>query len=218
MGTATLLFLAMTYTTPWDSYLIHQEIWQYNPGKVIGTFLKIPFEEYFFFIIQTIIGCFFTSYLIIKFKSKQNFPMEINGKNLLFLAGAFALLAGAFIFRNTTENYRYLNLVLFWSLPVLILQWSVGISILFKQWIPWVMGVVSLTGYFWFADSIAISKEIWTFPENTISGIDLFETLPIEEALFFLATNLMVVQGYILFTTVDFKRFKFFGKPIGARS
>jgi len=45
--------LAFVYTTPWDSFLIHQGVWWYSNDNVIGTIFKIPYEEYMFFFLQT---------------------------------------------------------------------------------------------------------------------------------------------------------------------
>lgn len=208
-GTLTLLFLALTYTTPWDSYLIHQEIWTYSPDNVIGTFLKIPFEEFFFFIIQTLTGCFFTSIVLKAAKAPMSSQMNITGKHLSLLAGSLSILFFAFMLVTPHQSYRYLALVSFWATPVLLMQWILGFNILKKNMTSWISSVLVLTIYFCIADSIAIHLQIWTFPSNTISGIQIFGLLPIEEALFFLATNLMVVQGYILFTTVDFSRASF---------
>ncbi len=208
-GTLLLLFLALTYTTPWDSYLIHQNIWQYRPENIIGTFLKIPFEEYFFFIIQTIIGCFLTSYVLFRLGHDQKQKMQLGWSQVTTMAILFSALIVLFIVRNQQEEMRYLNLILFWSLPILILQWSLGLDVLLRHKRTWFLTVGSLTAYFCFADSVAIKKQIWTFPQDTISGINLFGVLPLEEALFFLVTNLMVVQGYILFTAVDFGQFHF---------
>ena len=65
------------------------------------------------------------------------------------------------------------------------------------------------------ADSVAISNGIWFFPEGQSTGWKLYSILPVEEALFFLMTNLMVVQGYILFTQFSKKELpvKLGGRP-----
>ena len=51
-----LVFIAVFYTTPWDSFIIKNGIWFYDQNKIIGTILRIPIEEYFFMIIQTLIA------------------------------------------------------------------------------------------------------------------------------------------------------------------
>ena len=54
------------------------------------------------------------------------------------------------------------------------------------------------TLYLWFADAVAIHLGIWRISETQTLGIE-FGPLPLEEATFFLATNLLVVQGLMLF-------------------
>lgn len=204
-GMGLLLFLAVTYTTPWDSYLIHQRIWSYKPENVMGTFLLIPYEEFFFFVIQTIIGCLFTALILHKTKAPKTLPFSIKTHRIVAFLVMMALLTTAFLFSPIPDHFRYLSLIGVWAIPVLALQWSLGGSSLMHAKGPWLFCVTALTTYFCLADSFAIYKEIWFFPTNTLSGFQL-GVLPIEEALFFLVTNLMVVQGYILFTRVDFRR------------
>lgn len=204
-----LCFLALTYTTPWDSYLIQQNIWTYEPGRVLGTIYYIPFEEYFFFFIQTIIGCLFTSFLFFRLSKKRSNFLEVKPLQWLFAATLFPIGLLLFATVEPSAEWVYLWLIAIWSLPVLCLQWIVGLRVLLIEKKTWCLSVFALCAYFWLADSYAIHKEIWTFPEGTISGLSLFGRLPIEEALFFVVTNLMVVQGYILFTSVDFSRSSF---------
>ncbi len=210
-GMLLLLLLATTYTTPWDSYLIHQNIWSYEPGRVLGTLFKIPFEEYFFFFIQTVIGCCFTAWVLKKTKSSKDHKLQITPWHLgsLFIALSMTIALG--LAWPESSDLRYLALIVFWALPVLFLQWSLGLPVLIKEKKSWMISVLSLTVYFCLADSFAVQQEIWVFPSETISGWKLFNILPIEEALFFLVTNLMVVQGFILFTTVDFSKFQWTG-------
>ena len=45
---------AFVYTTPWDNWLVANEIWTYPPGAVLATVGYVPVEEYAFFVLQTI--------------------------------------------------------------------------------------------------------------------------------------------------------------------
>ena len=53
----------------------------------------------------------------------------------------------------------------------------------------------------WITDSIAISDGIWWISEEFTTGYELplLPNVPIEEATFFVVTNLMCVQGVHLF-------------------
>lgn len=211
IGTLTLAGLALFYTTPWDSYLIQQSIWAYNPGNVLGSFLHIPYEEYFFFLIQTVIACLFLAYLLRPDKVGPLQSMQIRYSTLILFGIFLVALALLFAVTPMSGPYRYLNLILFWATPILGLQWFLGAKTLLLYHRTFLTALIPLTLYFWFADSVAISQKIWFFPEESISGIQLFGILPIEEALFFLVTNMMVVQGYILFTQVDLGKIKVLG-------
>ena len=47
------MLLAVTYTGPWDHYIIEQGVWSYPPGRIIGpTIGNVPLEEYCFMILQ----------------------------------------------------------------------------------------------------------------------------------------------------------------------
>ena len=63
------------------------------------------------------------------------------------------------------------------------------------------LGVAVPTVYLWIIDRIALATGIWHISPTYTTGIALFG-LPIEEALFFLVTNLFVVQGLVLFRWV----------------
>ena len=213
-GGGLLLFLAVSYTTPWDSYLIHEQIWRYEPHRVLGHFLKIPFEEYFFFVIQTLIGCLFTSWLLFR---DQGTSSEISGVEshqriiefcprlclLVFLG--LCLLFGLVTLSFPFLKMRYFQLILFWAMPVVGLQWALGWPFLMEVKRVWWTSISLLTSYFCVVDAIAIQERIWVFPQGTISGFKIFNILPMEEGLFFLLTNTMVVQGYLLFTTLHLK-------------
>jgi lycopene cyclase domain-containing protein len=57
------------------------------------------------------------------------------------------------------------------------------------------------TAYLWAIDWLALRNGIWTLAPAYTTGWTLFG-LPVEEATFFLATNLFVVQGLLLYDWV----------------
>jgi len=206
-GIGLLTFLAVGYTTPWDSYLIKEKIWSYYPENILFTIYRIPIEEYFFFIIQTSIGCLLVAFLLSsQNKNKQNYVLQIGPTQLTLLFFLNTLLFASWFFLSNNPQYLYLKLIVYWSLPVLFLQWSLGSRLLLQNKTTLLKGVGLLTVYFCIADSVALHLQIWFFPENTISGVLFFGILPLEEALFFFVTNIMVVQGYLLFTQLNFRK------------
>jgi lycopene cyclase domain-containing protein len=63
-GLPVVIFLAVTYTGPWDHFIISEGVWGYPPGRIWGpTIGLVPLEEYGFFVLQTT----FTSLLLLLF-------------------------------------------------------------------------------------------------------------------------------------------------------
>lgn len=94
--------------------------------------------------------------------------------------------------------FTYLILEVGWALPILALQWVVGLPELWHARRAWILATLIPTIYLSAADRLALGNGIWTIHADRSTGI-LLGGLPIEEALFFLLTNLMVVQALILF-------------------
>jgi lycopene cyclase domain-containing protein len=109
-------------------------------------------------------------------------------------------LAGAWMLQ--WNSGVYLGLILVWAGPVLALQWVIGASHLWAAKRTWLIGTLVPTLYLWIADRIAIGKGIWSIADAYTTGFHLFG-LPLEEATFFLVTNLLVVQGLLLFLLLE---------------
>jgi lycopene beta-cyclase len=95
-------------------------------------------------------------------------------------------------------HYTYLFLEIVWALPVLALQWGIGWPELWAARRLWFKATLIPTIYLCIADRLAIENGIWTIHAERSTGVHLLG-LPLEEAVFFLLTNLMVVQALILF-------------------
>ena len=53
LGVGVLWVVAVTYTGPWDHFIIEQGVWSYPPGRIIGpTIGNVPLEEYCFMVLQ----------------------------------------------------------------------------------------------------------------------------------------------------------------------
>lgn len=94
-------------------------------------------------------------------------------------------------------HLTYLVFELAWALPVLTLQWLVGGVSLWRARRTLAMAVIFSTLYLTAADGVAISLRIWTLHSDRITGLRL-GGVPVEEAIFFLLTNALVVQSVIL--------------------
>jgi lycopene cyclase domain-containing protein len=198
-GILTLVLLAVTYTTPWDNYLVATKVWWYGEDRVIGTIGYVPIEEYMFFVLQTLftgLFCFFLQKVI---------PLKMDGGNSSLKSVITVIYCGFFllgVYSLTVTSMKYLGLILTWAIPILILQWVIGAQHLIKNAKIFLITFIAPSAYLWIADALAIKWNIWAISEKFTIGIK-FGTLPLEEAVFFLVTNLMVAQGLILFIVME---------------
>lgn len=194
-----IALMALIYTTPWDNYLVFREIWGYGIGRVVGTIGYVPIEEYLFFLLQPILTGLWLSFLLSRNQPLQK-EFSSSLRVLLPIFGAALTITGFLMLR--WDNTLYLGLILAWAVPILTLQWILGTPTLWAMKRIWLLGVIVPTLYLWVADRIAIANGIWHISDKYTTGFQLLG-LPIEEATFFLVTNLLVVQGLLLFLLLE---------------
>lgn len=198
VGVGIVAVIALLYTIPWDNYLIAKEVWMYGEGRVLGHLWLAPVEEYLFILSQPVLTALWASHLSIpdwrggEFRVRQRVA-----------AGMMALaigVVGAAMVLGSPRTF-YLGAILAWAAPVLFLQWVVGAPQLLEARRIVVVGTLVPTLYLWVADWIALSQGIWVLSGRLTTGLSILG-LPIEEATFFLVTNLFVLQGLVLFRWV----------------
>lgn len=202
--------IALSYTTPWDNYLVYREVWAYGDGRVIGTIGYVPIEEYAFFVLQPLLTGL--AYLAISKRSERNRPSthfahsgsaaKRNRRAVLRYGGAAAGLAltAVGVAALSAPRTLYLGLILTWSGPVAAGQWFLyGDRFLNRDWLT---AILLPTFYLWIADRVALAQDIWSISDVYTVGLEPFG-LPVEEALFFLMTNVLVVQGVMMFRGVS---------------
>ncbi len=111
-----------------------------------------------------------------------------------------ATLAGSLMLTGTST--LYLGLILVWVGPVLAGMAWLSAETFWKHRAEWMVSIAVPTVYLWMADRIAIGAGIWYISDRYSLNFDPLG-LPIEEALFFLVTNMMVVQGLMMFLPDD---------------
>jgi lycopene beta-cyclase len=184
--------IAFVYTTPWDNYLVWRGVWGYGPERVIGVVGYVPVEEYLFFVLQPLLTGLWLYRLLPAPARPASGAVRWTGAAMY---GALAVLGVVLLGR---PSGTYLGLILAWAAPVLAGQWAYAGREIWARRRAWALGVAVPTVYLWIADATAIHLDIWRISETYTLGPAL-GPLPLEEAAFFLVTNLLVVQGLILF-------------------
>lgn len=188
--------LAVVVTAPWDSYLIAHGVWRH--GDVLGRLMLVPVEEYAFMVGQSVAAglCLFLTAMrvVVPPPARHGAAARWVGAAVWGLASLAAWAAhGA----PQWSYWFYLTAIIGWFGPLVAAQWALGGDRLLTEWRLRLLGVALPTAYLWIADRIAIGAGAWWInPERTVPLRPF--GLPIEEALFFLVTNLVLVNGLVL--------------------
>ena len=197
-----LMTIAFVYTTPWDNYLIWQGVWDSPPDRILGRVGFVPIEEYLFFLLQPLLAGLWMGTVL---DGRQHVGPDPSGgekerPSSLWrgLAALFALAmatAGALMLR--TPSTFYLGAILAWTGPVFAgMWWFMGPEIWAARRVV-VLSLLPPTLYLWLVDAVALGQGAWAISPIYTTGVGLFG-LPVEEALFFLTTNAMVIFGALL--------------------
>jgi lycopene beta-cyclase len=192
--------LAVVVTAPWDAYLIAHDVWRH--GDVLGRLLRVPAEEYAFMVGQCVAAgllLFLLWHGLLRDRLPP--PAEADGPSARWLgAVAWGLLSVAAWTTHAAPQWShwfYLTAIVGWFGPLIAVQWAVGGDRLVAAGRLRLLGVALPTAYLWMADRIAIGAGAWWIsPDRTLAWRPL--GLPVEEALFFLVTNLVLVNGLAL--------------------
>lgn len=89
-----------------------------------------------------------------------------------------------------------MGLILIWACPFALLTWTLGgLFVLSLPLMSTVTPILVPTLYLWIVDEGALQRGTWAIESGTKLGVTLAGSLEIEEAVFFLATNCLIVFG-----------------------
>lgn len=195
-----IALIALLYTTPWDNYLVYRGVWSYGPDRVWATIGYVPIEEYLFFVLQPLLAGLYFYHRLTRAPHVSSFAGATAARWIGTGLGLLLTALGAGWLQ--ADATRYLGLILVWSGPVLAGQWAYAGVWFWRLRRLWGGSVLLPTLYLWGADGAALRLGIWTISDRYTTGLHL-AGLPLEEAVFFLATNLLVVQGLIMLHRFD---------------
>lgn len=197
-----LVSIAVLYTTPWDNYIIYRKAWQYCSTCVMGTIGLVPVEEYVFFVTQTLLTCFIHSLLTrcltglpaVAVRRHKRFPVVTTA------LVALSLSIGALQTINSWNNIKsfYMRAILLWTTPVLIFLFTISgfmSRFLHHRILVTLTSIAIPTLYLCIVDTVALRSGTWHINEKSSLELFVWRGLPLEEAVFFLVTNTMVVLG-----------------------
>ncbi|SCV70134.1 BQ2448_1528 [Microbotryum intermedium] len=178
------------------------QIWSYPPSSCLGpTLASIPIEEVFFFFIQTYItSCIYAIcsrpvlHVLLLPRSKK----AADRATRIATVGTMAFLGLTAIAVDQLRRggeWTYMALIVGWVCPFLALLWGVASShIIALPLCSTLIPILFPTFYLWVCDAFALQRGTWVIERGTKLGVAVYG-LEIEEAIFFLLTNVMVVFG-----------------------
>ncbi|EST07035.1 Squalene/phytoene synthase [Kalmanozyma brasiliensis GHG001] len=202
-----LPIIAFVWTTPWDNLIVMNRAWFYHRHCIWFTIGYVPIEEYFFFIIQSLISTLWCTLLTRwTLPSLYIAPTSSSRQKLATPALVACLLCfvlGLKVAVPETHSY-YFGMISWWaSLPLALLLWgsvdfvrNMGIR---AGLLPFAFSVLVPTVYLWASDVYALRRGTWHINEATSLNIFPIPDLPLEEMLFFLVTNLILVSACFTF-------------------
>ena len=192
------MLIAVIYTTPWDNYLVATGVWTYDPNLVTGRLIGyVPIEEYTFFLLETLLAGLVWWALARRVRPGVPFVPSKSLRSWSAAVLGAVWLAAVGVFASGFAPATYLAITLAWALPPICLQLVFGGDILWRhrRLVGW--AIVPLTVYLSVADSLAIASGTWTIAPGASTGLFL-GALPLEEAVFFLLTDILIVFGIAL--------------------
>jgi len=193
--------IVLFFTSPWDNWAIKQGVWDFPNERIVGRIAYCPLEEYAFFLIQTAQACLLAhvinwKLIFVPVAKRPEPDWMLSGLILVVWLAVGA--AKRFEFFSLPVSWTYLWHLLFWMLPVVFIQWAMGGFLICNGLV--VIGTTVILGtVLCLFDVAAISRGIWYFDDTKTLGLKIGGVLPLEEALFFYLTSLLVAQSYLLF-------------------
>ncbi|MBX3064406.1 MAG: lycopene cyclase domain-containing protein [Anaerolineae bacterium] len=204
---ATHVLIAVAYTTPWDNYLVATGVWWYEKSLVTGLTLGfVPIEEYTFFVLQVLLTGSWLLLLMRRVPPRQLFQPSTRTRWVWTAVVFVVWLIFATILLSGWKPGTYLGLLMTWALLPVMIQTAFGADILWHHRRIVVLSILPMTAYLAITDKLAISAGTWTIdPIQSLQslGIILPGKLPLEELLFFLMTNILIVFGCTLILDVE---------------
>lgn len=198
--TVVLSTLALLWTAPWDDHLVRTGVWTYDPSQVVARVGAIPLEEYTFVVLEVLlVGAWALRSGALPVLPVP--PRDVAGRRRGAIAWA-AVAATGLLLLLLGGQLRYLGLLLVWVAPPIALQRLVAGDVLAARRRVRLRTVLPVALWLCAADRIALAAGVWTIAPGSSTGLALLG-LPIEEALFFALTCLLVSDGLLLATDPD---------------
>lgn len=190
-----LAAVAVVWTAPWDEHLVRTGVWTYAPDRVLASLGSVPLEEYAFVVLEVLlVGAWALRTGALPVPPVRPAPAASRRRGAL--AWVAVALAGLLL-SVLGGQLRYLGLLLLWAGPPLALQRLVAGDVLAARRAARLHTALPAALWLCVADRLALADGVWSIAPQSSTGLALLG-LPVEEALFFSLTCLLVTDGLLL--------------------
>lgn len=191
-----LAVVALVWTAPWDEHLVRTGVWSYGGERVLARIGSVPAEEYLFVVLEVLLVASWGHLLGLFGRTPAPAARSARVTGAACWLGVLALGAGLLV---AGGSVRYLGLLLVWIAPPLALQRAVAGDLLRGRVADRLLLALPVALWLCTADRLALADGIWAIAPTSSTGV-LLLGLPLEEALFFLLTAMLVADGLLLAT------------------
>ncbi|KAI8333874.1 Lycopene beta-cyclase [Chlamydoabsidia padenii] len=190
--------MALATAAPWDNYIVYHRAWWYCPKCVTLVIGYVPLEEYMFFIVMTLMTVAFTN-LVMRWRFTSFYLKSTLTASHAFCVRYIPILGFLTVgvkawFAAIPDTPSFYGACIFWYVcPVLALLWFGTGEYLCHRWKQVFVSIFVPTVYLCWVDKVAIAAGTWHISERTSTRKMLVPNLPVEEALFFLMINVVLV-------------------------
>ena len=194
---AVLAGVALVWTAPWDEHLVRTGVWSYAPDAVLARVGSVPAEEYGFVVLEVLLvgawavrtGALPPVAVLPGVDDRAARTRGALAWAVVTAVGLALALAGG--------HLRYLGLLLLWVGPPMALQRAVAGDVLRARRAARARVALPVAVWLCAADRLALADGVWAIAAPSSTGV-LLLGLPVEEALFFALTCVLVTDGLLL--------------------
>jgi len=199
---AVLVPVALLWTAPWDEHLVRTGVWTYAPDAVLARIGSVPAEEYGFVVLEVLLVGAWALRCGALPPPAVVLPARGHGAQVRGAAAWLGVTAVGVLLAVGTpfaagEHLRYLGLLLLWAGPPLALQRAVAGDVLAARRRARLRVAAPCALWLCAADRFALADGLWSITSASSTGAALLG-LPLEEALFFVLTCVLVTDGLLL--------------------
>jgi len=192
-----LAAMAVFFSAFWDNLIFSKGVFTFNKEAMVGTFMHLPLEEWFWFIDHTFLSAYFLMFLL----KPEAAPPVKPGPNkwipAILTVSALISASGIWLMLHPNEHYLFLGVNLGFMFPVLALHWWVGLHILLNNKTAWFLGILCPSLYLLGLDYWALQEGIWFLSPDYITGI-MIMGVHLEQILIYTLPSILVTQSALI--------------------